>query len=598
MGAITIYSREPDPFTPEEVNLLSELANDVRYGVSALRLQRAHTEVEQALRDQEQELTAIYENAPLIILLVDGDRRIHKANKEAARFAGGSVTDLFGRASGAALRCLRSTDDPRGCGFGPSCGHCALRSTIASTVQTGGGRQQIEVTLPFAAGDGEADRTFLVSTLRLDLRGRPMALVTMQDITGRKHVEEALQAAHSELEARVAERTAQLRALAAELTQSEERERRRIAQILHDELQQLLVAARLRLEAVRERREARALIDDLLRIEALIGESNDIARGLSHELSPAVLHEHGLVAGLRWLGQWMNERHGLVVRVDANASVEALEHDVKVLLFQSVRELLFNVIKHSGVKRACVRMRVTADRQVTILVSDRGRGIEPVRARECRMSSMGFGLFGIRERLAFVGGQMDVVGKPGGGARFRLVVPLPGEPPAATVSTAPPARRVRPETRSEAAAHRGQRSPRQEARPTIRVLLADDHKIVREGLAMALNKRSGIEVVGMASDGQEAVTLAGALQPHVVIMDVSMPRLDGMAATRQIVGRWPDIKVIGLTMHADDVTFDAMRGAGAVDCLPKSGPTETLVNAICAATGATPPSPDVSHSTR
>ena len=589
MGAITIYSREPSPFTPEEVNLLSELADDVRYGVSALRLRRAHAEVEQARRDQEHELAAIYENAPLIILLVDADRRVHKANKEAARFAGRSVTDLFGRASGEALRCLRSADDPRGCGFGPSCGHCALRSTIATAVQTGSSRQQVEVTLPFAADDGEVDRTFLVSALRLDLRGRPMALVTMQDITGRKHVEEALQAAHSELEARVAERTVQLRALAAELTQSEERERRRIAQILHDELQQLLVAARLRLEAVRERREARALTDDLLRIEALISESNDIARGLSHELSPAVLHEHGLVAGLKWLGQWMNEKHGLVVRVDANASVEALEHDVKVLLFQSVRELLFNVIKHSGVKRAGVRMRVTADRHVAILVSDRGRGIGPVHEMEGRISSMGFGLFGIRERLAFVGGRMDVEGKPGGGARFRLVVPLPGGRPAVTAPAAPPAGHPRVEPRAEPAAHRAPRPPRQAAHPTIRVLLADDHKIVREGLSMILHNRPGIEVVGMAADGQEAVTLAGALQPHVVIMDVSMPKLDGMAATRRIVASWPQIKVIGLTMHADDVTFDSMREAGAVDCLPKSGPTETLVSAICAATG--PPTP-------
>ncbi len=429
--------------------------------------------------------------------------------------------------------------------------------------------------------------TFLVSARRLDLRGQPMALVTMQDITRRKHVEEALQAAHAELEGRVGERTAQLRALAAELSQSEERERRRIAQILHDDLQQLLVAARLRLEAVRERKEAGGIINDLLRIEKLIGESNDVARGLSHELSPTVLHEHGLLAGLQWLGRWMYEKHGLMVRVDADASAEALEHDVKVLLFQSVRELLFNVIKHAGVKRAGVRMSAGPGGAIEILVSDRGRGIDPVQARAGRNASMGFGLFGIRERLAFVGGQMDVESKPGGGARFRLVVPLPGEPPNAVPAADRKTSRPSVAPRRGPAARHGPRPARPHALPTIRVLLADDHKIMRDGLALILNQRPGIEVVGMAADGREAVALAGTLRPHVVIMDVSMPRLDGMAATRQILARWPQIKVIGLTMHSDDASHNAMRAAGAAACLAKSGPTEALVSAICTAKGAT-----------
>jgi signal transduction histidine kinase len=425
-GAITLYSQEIDSFTQEEVSLLSELADVVGYGVRALRLRQSHAQAEQALRDQEQELAAIYENAPLIILLVDAERRVLKANKEAAMFAGGSVTDLFGRTAGEALRCLNATEDPRGCGFGRHCAHCVLRGTIVSAVKTGSSHHQVEVTLPFSTAEGQVNRTFIVSTLRLDLRGQPMALMTMQDITRRKHVEEALQAAHAELETRVSQRTAQLRALAAELTQSEERERRRIAQILHDDLQQLLVAARLRIEAVRERREAAPITDDLAMIEELIGESNNVARGLSHELSPSVLHEHGLAAGLKWLGRWMRERHGLDVRVSANVSAEGLEHDVKVVLFQSVRELLFNVIKHAGVKRAGVRLGIAKDGQLEIVVNDRGRGIDAAQAREGRIASTGFGLFGIRERLAFIGGSMEVESNPGGGARFRLVVPLPG----------------------------------------------------------------------------------------------------------------------------------------------------------------------------
>ncbi len=74
-------------------------------------------------------------------------------------------------------------------------------------------------------------------------------------------------------------------------------------------------------------------------------------------------------------------------------------------------------------------------------------------------------------------------------------------------------------------------------------------------------------------------------------MDVSMPRMDGIAATRQIALAFPQIKVIGLTMHPDEASRDAMRAAGAVDCLVKTGPTEDLVTAICAATGSAPPWP-------
>ena len=115
------------------------------------------------------------------------------------------------------------------------------------------------------------------------------------------------------------------------------------------------------------------------------------------------------------------------------------------------------------------------------------------------------------------------------------------------------------------------------------MLLADDHKILRDGLAIVLNSQSGIEVVGLAADGEEAVALVASLQPDVVIMDLSMPKVDGIDATRQIAAARPRTKVIGLTMHADDASRDAMRAAGAVDCLVKTDPTERLVTAIAAA---------------
>jgi len=115
---------------------------------------------------------------------------------------------------------------------------------------------------------------------------------------------------------------------------------------------------------------------------------------------------------------------------------------------------------------------------------------------------------------------------------------------------------------------------------TIRVLAADDQRVVREGLAMLLSLLPDVEVVGTAADGEEAVTLAAATQPDVVLMDLRMPRLDGAAATRQLRDRCPRAQVIVLTTYADDKSvIDALR-AGARGYLTKDAGAEQIRSAV------------------
>lgn len=114
----------------------------------------------------------------------------------------------------------------------------------------------------------------------------------------------------------------------------------------------------------------------------------------------------------------------------------------------------------------------------------------------------------------------------------------------------------------------------------IRLLLADDHQILREGLASLLSEESDMEVVGQAGDGREAIELARAMRPDVVLMDVTMPRLDGIQATRLITSELSGIAVIGLSMHEEDDMATAMRAAGAVAYLSKGGPSDSLIAAI------------------
>jgi DNA-binding NarL/FixJ family response regulator len=114
----------------------------------------------------------------------------------------------------------------------------------------------------------------------------------------------------------------------------------------------------------------------------------------------------------------------------------------------------------------------------------------------------------------------------------------------------------------------------------IRVLLADDQRVVREGLAMLLGLLPGIEVVGTAADGEEAVALAAARAPDVVLMDLRMPRMDGVEATRRIAEARPQARVIALTTYADEPTVLSALRAGARGYLTKDAGAEEIAAAI------------------
>lgn len=117
----------------------------------------------------------------------------------------------------------------------------------------------------------------------------------------------------------------------------------------------------------------------------------------------------------------------------------------------------------------------------------------------------------------------------------------------------------------------------------IRLLLAEDHTIVRKGLCAILEHELDLEVIAEAEDGRAAVELAGQLRPDVVLMDISMPRLNGLEATRQIKQRYPEVKVLVLTMYAtEEYVFQIMR-AGASGYLLKHTAPRELVSAIRAA---------------
>ena len=386
------------------------------------------------------------------------------------------------------------------------------------------------------------------------------------DVTARREAEQALRARRDEEldRARTVElehRTAQLSRLASDLTLAEQHAREQLAKTLHDGLQQLLVSAALNIDRhlMREAQRGTAPDEPLARAKGYLDEAIAAARSLSLELFPPQLHGSGLPAALTWLAERTRNQYGLVVEVSADPLANSDRKDVRTLLFESVRELLFNAVKHAHVDRVRIDLSLDQDDALCIIVADRGIGFDPAglvqRAKE---GDSGWGLFSIRERLTLLGGRFDIESTPGQGTRFRLVAPR-REPPRVD------RRRSRVATGSPLRSAGGLTSAR-----ALRILLVDDHAGVRRMFRELLEERPELSVVGEAGDGFGAVANAHALRPDVVLMDVSMPAMDGVEATRRIRAELPSIQILGLSSHARSDEPHAIEQAGRQTISPKA----------------------------
>jgi two-component sensor histidine kinase len=162
---------------------------------------------EQELRAADSELTAIYANAPVVLLVVDEDLRVEKLNDLGVRLTGREMSDLLGLHAGGALGCLNALADPRGCGYGPSCSACSFRLAVLDTLRRGSRLESVEAWLPFSPTRLPEQRCFLVSSAPLSIDHRPKALVCAQEITGLKRVEADLRATVGKLESALTEKT-------------------------------------------------------------------------------------------------------------------------------------------------------------------------------------------------------------------------------------------------------------------------------------------------------------------------------------------------------------------------------------------------------
>ena len=216
-----------------------------------------------------------------------------------------------------------------------------------------------------------------------------------------------------------------IRTLASKLTLVEQEERHRISQVLHDDLQQRLFAMKAQLSFLTDffdkDQVAASVYAEIDQIQHSLSEAVAITRNLSIDINPVVLHGEGLAEAMTWLSFRMKEQYGLHISLAAKENFSELDHHVRMLLFQSIRELLFNVVKHAGVSEATVTLE-QVDGRGRITVSDSGKGFDAEVV--LKSPTVAHGLLIIQDRLSLLGCQMQLISKPGEGTHVLIELPV------------------------------------------------------------------------------------------------------------------------------------------------------------------------------
>lgn len=248
--------------------------------------------------------------------------------------------------------------------------------------------------------------------LRNQQNGIIGAIVVNEDITARKRMERE-NAAYQE----------QLRFMAAEMSLIEERERRQLATTLHDQIGQVLALAKIKLGALQAAGSAEECHRSSDEVRKLLEQAINSSRSLTFELSPPILYELGFEAALQALCENFQQQHGPRFEFFTDREPKPLSDDMRIFLFQAVRELLVNIVKHASAESVQISCRRDGS-SLLIVIADDGNGLEPSAEVTQSQGTRGFGLFSIRERLHYLGGEMTVDSTPGCGTSIILMAPL------------------------------------------------------------------------------------------------------------------------------------------------------------------------------
>ncbi|MBK8905014.1 MAG: PAS domain-containing protein [Anaerolineaceae bacterium] len=282
----------------------------------------------------------------------------------------------------------------------------AERQRLIERIQTEGRIRDYEIEAGHPSGQ---TKVILLSLQHLMLEDKAALIYAFIDITERVEAEQ------------------QIRDLSSQLTLAEQEERRRLSEVLHNDLQQRLYAVQVQLGLLRDsldEKEQESVKEEVVMLEQWLREIISISRNLSIDLSPPLLEDEGLVQSISWLALQMHEQHNLNVSVQSSGEPPHFALSLRVLLYETVRELLFNIVKHAEVSHAQVTLE-NHNSYYAIIISDHGKGFDAEAMLNAPASGrVGLGLLKIRQRLNLLGNEIEVNSGPGDGTTITIIVPL------------------------------------------------------------------------------------------------------------------------------------------------------------------------------
>jgi PAS domain S-box-containing protein len=394
-GALTIYASEPNAFDDEEINLLMGLANDLAYGISALRTNAERRRAEAALRESEEKYRGLMDYSSDAILLADLDGNLTDANRRAEELLGYTKEELL-KMRYTQLHSPEHLEE--------------IVRTFQGIIMAGGTQISESAVL---RKDGAQVPVDITGSL-IEYAGKKVAQGIFRDITERQKAEAALR--DSELK---------LRLLTSQLLTIQERERRRVSRELHDELGQALTVLKIHLVAIenklrRDQQGLKANCEQLLSYIDLVIEN---VRRLSWDLSPSILEDLGLSSSLGYLLDETCRNNNLSCSVAIDSIDHLFSAETRINIYRIFQESLTNVVKHAQATHISVAVKKKGD-QVSFVILDNGRGFDQEKVLTLDVSKRGLGLTAMNERALMARGSLRILSKPDQGTRISFSIPM------------------------------------------------------------------------------------------------------------------------------------------------------------------------------
>ena len=363
-----------------------------------------------------------------------------------------------------------------------------------------------------------------------------------------------------------------LRQLSARLLKLQDEERRRIARDLHDTTGQKIAVLSMSLDRLAKLVDTGKVDvkDALTESRDVVGKIGEEIRTLSYLLHPPLLDECGLASAVLWYAEGFKKRSGIHLSVSIDEELVRLTTDAETALFRVLQESLTNVHRYSGSPSAEIRI-FQSPSKVHLEIVDHGKGVKggTERSTFAGAPTLGVGIPGMRERIRQLGGQLEVEFSNEG---TRVYATLPREA-SAEESAEQSSQLFRDKENFQA-------NPRQRPDVRKRILIADDHEVMRRGVRGLVESQEEWSVCGEAIEGNEAISKTKELRPDLLILDVSMPGMSGIEAALHILKDEPNTKILFFTMHDSPQMMREISNVGAWGYVAKARAGNDLVNAV------------------